>query len=255
MKLTDYHIHTQYSWDSKLNVDDVIAKAISLNYDAIAITEHLDLLPWELGKRGIFSLQEYSNHIDGLKEQHPQLTILKGVEIGDYHLVRDFARFLLEEFDFELVLGALHFISDRYDIAGPWMKPLSRNQILDYYRRNLQLAETCEMDVFAHLGIYKRYYTEPPDEAAALPIIKDIFAALINRNIALEINFSPFRKDYKRCIPEPWLLELFLDMGGRLFSIGGDCHHIDHFNDFRHLLPEWTEELVIGERMLLELHV
>lgn len=251
MILTDYHIHTQYSWDSKLNSLDLLNKAITHKYDAIAITEHVDLLPWEIGAHGLFSLDDYSKHVDALRKQFPQLTILKGVEVGDYHLIRDYAKELIDEFDFDLVLGALHFISDRYDIATWKMKPLNPEQILDYYRLNLDLASRCEMDVLAHLGIYKRYYTQPPDERAAMPIICDIFEAIIERGIALEINFSPYRKGYGFCIPEPWILDIYLQMGGRLFSIGGDCHHVDHFHDFRHLLPEWTKQLIFTDKKLL----
>jgi hypothetical protein len=32
-------------------------------------------------------------------------------------------------------------------------------------------------------------------------------------------------------------------MGGKLFTIGGDCHHLDHFNDYRHMLPKWALQM------------
>ncbi|MCB5229401.1 MAG: histidinol-phosphatase HisJ family protein [Candidatus Cloacimonetes bacterium] len=251
MILTDYHIHTQYSWDSKLEIDDVIAKAISLNYDIIAITEHLDLLPWEVNAHGIFSLRQYSAHIDDLKAQHPRLRIIKGVEIGDYHLTKDYALAMLEDYPMEMILGAVHFLSDRTNIASPRLKPISKEQIIDYYKLHLQLVSTCEMDILAHLGVYKRHYQQPPDESFAMPIIKDILQVIIQKGIALEINFSPFRKAYACSIPENWMIDLYRDLGGNLFSIGGDCHHIDHFHDFRHLLPEWINDLELTTNNLL----
>ena len=240
MILTDYHLHTQYSWDSKLKAKDLIDKAISLNYTLIALTEHLDLLPWELSVNGLVSLKEYSAYVDMIKTQYPQLQIIKGIEIGDYHQVRDFALNLIQEIDLELILGAVHFLSDRTNVAVPLIRPLSDAQVKDYYLQNLALVSECEIDVLAHLGVYKRYYPQQPNEEHALSIIRDIFNIMIEKQIALEINYSPYRKDYGNCLPEPCFLELYKDMGGNLFTIGGDCHHLDHFNDFRHLLPKWA---------------
>lgn len=240
MILTDYHLHSQYSWDSKLHAKDLLDKAISLNYTAIALTEHLDLLPWELSVNGLLSLKEYSAYVDMLKTQYPQLKIIKGIEIGDYHRVKDFASALVREIDLELTLGAVHFLSDQINVAVPLARPLSDEQVKDYYLQNLSLVRECEIDVLAHLGVYKRYYEQQPNEEHALPIVKDIFNVMIEKQIALEINYSPYRKDYGNCLPEPCFLELYKVMGGKLFTIGGDCHHLDHFNDFRHLLPEWA---------------
>lgn len=248
MILTDYHIHTQYSWDSHLKAYDLIQKAISLNYKAIAITEHLDLLPWELCENGLLSLKDYSQFVDELKLETPQLKIIKGIEVGDYHQVKDFASSLLAEVDMELCLGAVHFLGNQTNVAIPLPQALSKKQILDYYMQNLDLVSKCEIDVLAHLGVYKRYYKQPPNEEHALPIIKEIYQTMIQKNIALEINYSPFRKDYGACLPEPWLLELYKEQGGKLFTIGGDCHHLDHFDDFRHLLPNW----VLNLKMLKE---
>ncbi len=240
MILTDYHLHSQYSWDSNLQAKDLLDKAISLNYTALALTEHLDLLPWELSVNGLLSLKEYSAYVDMLKTQYPQLQIIKGIEIGDYHRVKDFASALVREIDLELTLGAVHFLSDQINVAVPLAYPLSDEQVKDYYLQNLTLVRECEIDVLAHLGVYKRYYEQQPNEEHALPIVKDIFNVMIEKQIALEINYSPYRKDYGNCLPEPCFLELYKDMGGKLFTIGGDCHHLDHFNDFRHLLPEWA---------------
>jgi histidinol-phosphatase (PHP family) len=243
MILTDYHLHTQYSWDSRLKAKDLIDKAISLNYTAIALTEHLDLLPWELAVNGLLSLKEYSAFVDVVKAQYPQLQIIKGIEIGDYHQVRDFALALIQEIDLELTLGAVHFLKDKINVAVPLARPLSNEQVKDYYLQNLHLVTECEIDVLAHLGVYKRYYGQQPNEDHALPIVRDIFNVMVDKQIALEINYSPYRKDYGNCLPEPSIMELYKDMGGKLFTIGGDCHHLDHFNDFRHLLPDWALQM------------
>ena len=233
----DYHIYTESSYDSSLKAEQLINKAISLDYDEIAITEHLDLLPQELSVFGLPSLTQYTARIATLQAQYPQLRILCGIELGDYHQVRSFAFNLIKELGFQIILGSVHFLSDHINVAIPLAKPLSKAQVQDYYLQNLNLVSTCDIHVLAHLGVYKRYYPAIPDEKSVLPIIKDIFNAMIQRSIALEINYSPLRKKYPTVIPEPSFIELYRSLGGSLFSIGSDAHTLSQFNDYYNCLP------------------
>jgi histidinol-phosphatase (PHP family) len=235
----DYHIHSEDSYDSKVKAEELIIKAISLGYDEIAFTEHLDLLPQELSVFGLPSLSRYKARISGLKHKYPQLNILFGIEIGDYNLVRDFALGLIKDLSFELILGAVHFLPDHTNVAVPLPKPLTEQQVRDYYEQNLELVSTCDIDVLAHLGVYKRYYPAIPDESPYLPLITKIFETMIARNIALEINYSSYRKNYPTHLPEPHHVYLYQKLGGNRFSIGSDSHLLDHFHDFRHLVPDF----------------
>jgi histidinol-phosphatase (PHP family) len=233
----DYHLHTEDSYDSSLKAESLVRKAIELNYDEIAITEHLDLLPQELRIFGLPSLMRYQKRIKALQSSHPQIKILFGIEIGDYHQVQAFARELVMGLDFDITLGSVHFLSDHTNIALPLAKPLSAKQVNDYYQQNLSLVSSCQIDVLAHLGVYKRHYPSIPDESFAYPIIKDIFSVMIERNIALEINLSSLRNGYPSFLPEPHIIELYLHQGGTLFSIGSDAHYLEHFDLFRDSIP------------------
>ncbi|MFO8144761.1 MAG: histidinol-phosphatase HisJ family protein [Candidatus Syntrophosphaera sp.] len=237
----DYHLHTEYSWDSKLKAEDLINKAISLDYSLIAITEHLDLLPYELARWGMPSFDKYVKHMTSLKGKHASspLRIVCGIEVGDYHRVRHFARDFLAELELELILGAVHFLGDNTNVAIPLTKPLSKAQIRDYYAQNLELVTTCDIDALAHLGVYKRYYAKAPDESDCLSLIRDIFQAMIEKGIALEINFSGLRKPFGKTTPEPTYIDLYRDLGGYLFTIGSDAHKLGHFDLFYDQLPAW----------------
>ncbi len=234
----DYHLHTEDSYDSRIKADSLIRKAIELNYDEIAITEHLDLLPQELSLFGLPSLKKYTQRIATLKRNYPEIRILTGIEIGDYHQVRDFAANLISELEFELVLGSVHFLSDHTNIALPLPHPLTDRQVEDYYRQNLMLVTNCDLDVLAHLGVYKRHYPAIPDERKVYPMIRDIFRVMVERRIALELNLSALRNGYPSFLPEEHLIALYLEQGGTLFSIGSDAHYLEHFDVFRETVPE-----------------
>jgi len=233
----DYHLHTEYSYDSRIKADALVRRAIELNYDEIAITEHLDLLPQELSIFGLPSLKRYQSRIEELQNSYPQLRILFGIEIGDYHQVREFAQNLVAEIPFELTLGSVHFLEDHTNIALPLPKPLTGNQVKDYYLQNLNLVTNCNIEVLAHLGVYKRHYPAIPNESNAYPILKDIFSVMVERKIALEINLSALRNGYPSFLPEPHIIGLYKQQGGSLFSIGSDAHYLEHFDLFQNSIP------------------
>lgn len=233
----DYHIHTEFSYDSVIKGDALMAKAISLHYDEIAITEHLDLLPLELSNYGLPSLKKYHVYTKLLQKRYPQIKLRSGIEIGDYHLLRDYAKELISGFDFFPILGSVHFLRDHTNVAIPLKKPLSDAQIRNYYENNLALVSECDIDILAHLGVYKRYYDYRPDERLVQGLIKDIFKTMIKRKIALEINLSSLRKPYRESIPEPDYLQLYQELGGELISVGSDAHLLENFGE-AHLFAE-----------------
>lgn len=226
----DYHIHADFSADSRLKLTELIPYAIQLGYGEIAITEHLDLLPQELTIHGIPSLVKYKLTIQQLQKQYPQLKLICGIEVGDFQDVKTFAEPILQHMNFDLVLGSVHFIRNHINVAIPIKETLTKSDILEYYERNLILVETCEVDVLAHLGVYKRYYQSMPDEEHCLTVIKQIYEVMIAKNIALELNLACLRKPYKSLIPELPYLELYHKLGGKLVTIGSDSHEMSHLD-------------------------
>ncbi|MBP7333216.1 MAG: histidinol-phosphatase HisJ family protein [Candidatus Cloacimonas sp.] len=233
----DYHLHTEDSYDSSLKAIDLLKRAIQLKYDEIAITEHLDLLPLEMRTYGVPSLNRYYQRIKELKSRTSEINVLIGIEVGDYQRVKNYASVLVENFAFDLILGSVHFLSDNTNVAIPLPKPLSEEQVKDYYLQNLALVSSCDIDVLAHLGVYKRCYDHIPDETIHYSLLHDIFQTMIQRGIALEINYSPLRRGYPSFIPELPLLEMYLNLGGKLFSLGSDAHQIEHFDLYRDTIP------------------
>lgn len=237
----DHHLHTEFSYDSRIKARELAQRAVELGYSLIAITEHLDLLPWELSRYGLPSFTRYIEHLRPLQEEFSPLglRIVCGVEVGDFHRVKSFADELLAELDFELRMGSVHFLSDGTNVAIPFNRPFRKEDSEDYYKQNLALAENCDFHILGHLGVHKRYLTKEPPETHCLGLIRDIFRTLISRNIALEINFSSLRKPYARILPDQWQIDLYREMGGKLFSIGSDAHFLEHFDQNYEQLPEW----------------
>jgi histidinol-phosphatase (PHP family) len=232
MRKSDFHVHAEFSADSQIKLADLVPRAIQLGYTDLAVTEHLDLLPQEMTVYGIPSLLKYKTYVQQIQKQYPAIHLYCGIEVGDFQDVKPFADIILEQMQFDLVLGTVHFVKQHKNVAVPMRKQLSPSEILEYYERNLDLVETCNINVLAHLGVFKRYYDRMPDETHCHNLICRIFEVMISRGIALELNYSAFRRTYQSLHPETQYLELYRKLGGSLVTIGSDAHTLNTFNDY-----------------------
>ena len=187
----DYHIHSRYSADSSLDMPSVISQALKLSYTEIAFTDHFDLIPSEIAVYGIPSYLRYSEAIAIQKNLNPHLSILKGVELGEYHRCYDLVNEVLKGHSApDIKIASIHVLPDGKNLSEPLTIDITPDIITSYYQENLTLAQRGNFDILGHLGIYKRYLPQEPDETTVFEIIKEIFRQIINQDIALEINLS-----------------------------------------------------------------
>ncbi len=226
----DYHLHTDFSADSNLKLEDLVEAARQNSYDEIAITEHFDFLPSELSEYGLPSLRKYYDKVSCIRGNEDKLKIVFGVELGEYHLNHDLADLVLADYPPELKIASIHVLEGTRNVSVPLNFDLTAKDIRDYYEENLKLVEYGNFNILGHLGIYKRYLTNLPDERNSIDIIKEIFKNLIYKEIALEINYSGLFKPCRTVLPDAGILRLYKEMGGKLITIGSDSHHLRDFN-------------------------
>jgi histidinol-phosphatase (PHP family) len=228
----DYHIHSTFSADAFSEMEDIVRKAIQRGYTEIAFTEHYDLLPSEIAVYGVPPYNKYQERIAELQQKYPGIKLLLGIEAGEMHLVQMLYDQITKYKKPDLLIASIHLLSDGKNTSVPFEIPLKSSETRDYYAENLKLVKLMDFDILGHLGIYKRYYkVHPKEEDACIDLIKEIFNEMIRKNIALEINYSGLRKTLHSLIPEPAHIQLYLDLGGKLLTIGSDAHHVDQFDD------------------------
>jgi histidinol-phosphatase (PHP family) len=228
----DYHIHSTFSADAFSEMEDIVRKAIQRGYTEIAFTEHYDLLPSEIAVYGVPPYSKYQERIAELQQKYPEIKILLGIEAGEMHLVPMLYNQITKDRRPELLIASIHLLSDGKNTSVPFEIPLKSSETRDYYAENLKLVKLCSFDILGHLGIYKRYYkAHPLEDDECLDLVTEIFKEMIQKNIALEINFSGLRKTLHSLIPEPAHIQLYRDLGGKLLTLGSDSHHVDQFDD------------------------
>lgn len=226
----DYHIHSYFSADSKLNPEKLIEKAIELNYSKIAFTDHLELLFPQWSFHEEYTFKDYYGFFTDLKVKYAsEIEIVRGIEIGEYQKTISLVRDYFGDLKPDLILGSIHTLFPKKDISTPFEKPLTETEIIKYYKYNLEMVEKCDIDILAHLGIFTRFLQH--DIKVGLPICKDIFQVMFEKKIALEINYSGLRKATKQFIPHFEVLDKYAGEGGKLISIGSDTHQLKDFDD------------------------
>jgi len=227
----DYHIHGKHSSDSQTDYESIVVKAIRRKYKEIAFADHFDLIMSEIRRYGVPAYNDILKSINPLKEKYSQLSILIGVEIGDYHRCHQLIDELFAENPPDIKIASVHVLRDDTNISIPIKGQLKPELIRDYYEQNLAMVEFGNFDILGHLGVYKRYFLNQPDETEFLPIIKKIFTLLIEKEIALEVNLSGIGKPVRDLIPCISHLKIYKEMGGGLITIGSDSHTVEEFDN------------------------
>ena len=233
--LADIHIHSEYSHDSTCPVSDIYKAAQEKGVDLVCITDHCDLYA-ESDSRELVKLRRQI--VRDIAKSIPgdgAVEVLIGVELGGGFIQPELAGILVDSIPFDVVIGSVHGIlfrgerksTSKFDFGAA--DEAAMLEYLDgYMDAAVYIAEQMDVDVLAHLTYILRYingkYKRNVDWRIQKEKICRIFRALIERNIALEINTSCVGSFYDEWLPAKEIIDLYIKMGGRLFTLGSDAH-------------------------------
>ena len=109
--LADYHIHTNYSPDSSVNMEDYIKLAIEKKYDEICFTDHIDH-----GNIDCYccDAKKYSINIKQLQEKYQnKINIKFGMEFGAQAHHKDYFQNIFNKYNFDFIILSFHLIQDK----------------------------------------------------------------------------------------------------------------------------------------------
>lgn len=235
MYKVDYHIHSEFSGDSKENLEEIVKKSIELGLNEIAITDHLeyDLLyiDWD---KWTLDLDAYKIKVLSLQKKYKNNIIIKfGIEIGVQPETSKYLENIVDKYDFDFVIASNHSIN-KIDLAsGLLQKGKSRYEVQNlYFETVLKNIETYnKFNVFGHLDFITRYggpSFSGMDLNEHWEIIRKILKLLISKGKGLEINTSGYRYKEDRVYPAFEILKEYFKLGGKIITIGSDAHIKEH---------------------------
>ena len=231
----DYHMHSRVSFDGQSDALDMALAAKNRGLKEICFTDHID---HEIGveKEIMVFDQKLYNETYGPLEV-PGLKIRRGVEYGLKKGNRDQLRQDLKRYDFDFVLGSVHFIDEVDVYLEPYWKGRNQEEAYrDFMEETLRcVREHEDFDVLGHLTFISKARANPTK--ALLPyedhreIADEILRELARKGKGMEINTS----GVDRCggfLPTADFFRRFKELGGEIVTIGSDSHNVERVGQY-----------------------
>lgn len=218
---TDTHVHSTFSIDAENDIEEMCDSAIKNGIKYITFTEHVDFNPLDEGY-DYLKVDKFLEKIDDLNLKYgDKLKVLSGVEFSEPHLYPEQME-QYNNYDFDLIIGAIHWIDGYFVGDEDLLKKYSKDEIfLRYYNLVYQTVKYGMFDVIAHFDFPKRYLDY---EYKNYNLIPQIIRMMVDNNIIMEINSSSLRKGLDEAMPSKWILQQYVEMGGKKVTIGSDAH-------------------------------
>lgn len=231
-KFSDFHLHTEFSSDSKEKLENVCCSAIAMGLSEIAITNHFDHDGIEEGIYEDYLFEKDLEDIFKAKEKFGgKIKIYAGLEIGQPHVLSDKNLSKIESLGYEFIIGSLHNLKNCFDFYFLDYKKTDsyydRGIYKKYTRELLEIAECGFINTIGHITYPERYMCECGKSFVYSEFEDDfslIFEKLAKNKIALEINTSGLRQGLGHTMPKVDILSLYKSCGGEYVTIGSDAH-------------------------------
>lgn len=232
--LADTHIHSRFSQDSESKISDICAAAKAKNIAAICITDHADIIPGnDLQKL----IQDRRDILQVAQQTETEVELLVGIELacGGFYpqngIFEEMEKTLLSIGHYDCVIGSVHRVGNVSTARNDY-SAMSHPELLGclsrYFDAILSMLEHSKPDILAHMTYPLRYingkYGRQLDWRELQPRVEQILKLLIQKSIALEVNTSCLGTYYDALMPEEGILQLYLQMGGKLLTLGSDAH-------------------------------
>jgi histidinol-phosphatase (PHP family) len=246
IRLSDFHIHPNYSVDGAGTIRQYCDRALEIGLRHICFTTHYDLNPkrldrdafWRVAGQRVRVTDElmacYFDEIERAREYFSPfgLYINRGLEIDYFDGVEREVERVRGLFPIDFVIGSVHCLDDiaisEKNEAPTYFGGKTLEQMADDSMALLiKAAQVSGFDCLGHLDYYVRYGREYYGDAIdhiELEKFDQVFAALIKNNKGIEINSSPFRYGAQTFHPKPAIIERAVKAGVKIVSVGSDSH-------------------------------
>lgn len=228
MKIIDYHVHSDNSFDGKSTILDICNRSVNLNISEICFTEHFSVDPKDVSYN-VLNYERYTREIAVCQDIFKgKLIIKKGLEIGEPHIpyLEEELKNQLKEMNLDFIIGSVHNINSVK--LRTYMKDKNKNEIYhNYFNEIYELVKNSDIDVVGHMDLMKRYaYSEFGNYNFNdyKDIIETILKEAIKRNIGIEVNTSGMRDTVNESYPTVEIIKLYKELGGEIITIGSDAH-------------------------------
>jgi histidinol-phosphatase (PHP family) len=223
--MIDTHIHTEYSSDSQMKIQDALERC---RKDGIGmtITEHLDL-KFPTGTGFTFDINKYFNDYDKYKNSKFML----GIEIGMQQVCLEENRDVAENYPFDYIIGSIH-VAEGEDVFNPkfYEDKTKKEAFEKYFSSMVDCVKKYDfIDSLGHIDYISRYATFKDNEIHYNEFneyINEVLKAIVNNGKVIELNTKRLnnKEAYNNLIN---IYKAYKQIGGKYVTIGSDAHNVD----------------------------
>lgn len=227
----DYHVHTTQSADCSTPIQDSCQAAIRAGITEIAFTDHIEHEPADMS-HGYFNYATYMKDLEAARHRYgDRLTILAGAEVDFNTRIAGEVEDFLGRHEFDFVIGSVHYGEAGEIIFPEYFSTRGIDDVMKPYLNQIQAAaETGWFDTIGHIDLPKRYRpveSLPYDPLSCESELRAALRAIIDAGMSFEINTSGMRQAPKTSMPAGQIVDLYVQMGGTLITVGSDSHAPD----------------------------
>lgn len=255
--ISDFHLHTWFSGDSKADPEMVIERGIALGMKTLCFTDHCDT---DCGNSAfIVDVDAYMEKMLILKEKYRgRIEICIGVELGMQPYLAEQHREYVKRYPFDFVIGSQHLVNGKdpyYPEAFEGQE--DREVYRDYFEQLYDNVQTfSDYQVLGHIDYVVRYgkYKEKEYVCADYADIFDgILRKVIGDGKGIEVNTAGFKHGLGFQNPHVDILRRYYELGGEIVTVGSDAHAPEYVG---HEFSKVTELLkCVGFRYFAEFRV
>lgn len=220
--IQNMHIHSKYSFDSKMEIEKIAEVLLDEGIKYAAITDHIEFnrepMSYILMKFKIRNLE-----IERINEMYQgKLKLLKAVEISEPHLYRNKVE-ELKTLDLDFIMGSIHNTEKKFKTK----LEIAHSYYL-YYRELLKMVEANQIDVVGHLDYINNYYNK---DYSSIYQVDEVIRAIKEHDQVIEINTSAERRCGLNTFPRLEKICYYNLLGENYVTVGTDAHHYDELSD------------------------
>lgn len=220
----DLHVHTNFSFDSNVTMEQYADRAIELGVDAVCFTDHIDINR-HYNTFETFDFDGRLKEFERVKKQYDgKLLLLLGFEMGEPHLHPKETAFL-RSLKPDMIIGSVHHPMD-YEQQDTHLSRREYERMYDKYVR--AMVETGDFDVLGHMDLPKKYHY---DFVEHFDYVCETLNLCVQRGIVPEINTSSLRNGVPTTMPSIDAIKYYASVGGKYVTINSDSHSVDNLGD------------------------
>ena len=250
--LSDYHVHSDLSFDCNEPAVNQVKKAIELGMNQICFTEHVDI-GWNYNnEQALVNMEEYNKTITKLRNEFSnQIEILQGMEVGlTYDNLEETKKFI-ESNNFDFVITSIHELDNNDPYYPDFWEGKNESQVIKLYFETMYdlIKRFPYANTLGHMDYIARYCpSKSYSPMEYTDIVDNILNYLIDNDIALEINTSNLAKGNSEPNPHSYIIERYNQLGGKKVTVGSDSHKSDllgfSFNEIEKTIKKYDFDIV-----------